>query len=60
MAIAEAEKLNLTGNHFYHMLLGVLFIETDKELARQHFLKALAHARTPVDKQVIQHKIEEL
>jgi RNA polymerase sigma factor (sigma-70 family) len=60
IAIGEAEKLNLTGNHFYYMLLGVLYSSTDRERAKQNFTMALSHAKSPSDKQVIQRKIDEL
>ena len=60
VAIAEAEKLKLTGNHFYFMLLGVLYTDIDNARAKQYFLAALSLARTRNDKQVIQYKIDRL
>jgi RNA polymerase sigma factor (sigma-70 family) len=60
LAIDEAGKLNLAGNHFYFMLLGVLYSSVDRERAKQNFTMALSLAKTPADKQVIQHKIDEL
>jgi RNA polymerase sigma-70 factor (ECF subfamily) len=59
-AIAEAEKLNLTGNHFYFALLGELYTGIDNIKAKQNFQKALSLARTITDKQTIQKKIEKL
>jgi len=59
-AIAEAEKLNLTDNHFYFTLLGELYTDTDYEKAKRNFQKALSLARTVIDKQTIQKKIERL
>jgi predicted RNA polymerase sigma factor len=59
-AIVEAEKLNLTGNHFYYTLLGELYTGIDDEKARQHFQKAIALAKTATDKQTIQNKIDKL
>lgn len=59
-AIAEAEKLNLAGNHFYYSLLGTLYTDIDNKIALQHFTKALALAVSPVDKQTIQKNIERL
>jgi RNA polymerase sigma factor (sigma-70 family) len=59
-AIVEAEKLNLTTNHFYYTLLGELYTGIDDEKARQHCLKALALAKTATDKQTIQKKIDKL
>lgn len=59
-AIVEAEKLNLTTNHFYYTLLGELYTGINDEKARQHFQKAFALAKTTTDKQTIQKKIEKL
>jgi RNA polymerase sigma factor (sigma-70 family) len=58
VAIMEAEKLKLTDNHFYFMLLGELHTGIDNEKAKQHFKKALLLARTAADKQTIQKKID--
>lgn len=57
-AIAEAEKLGLTDNHFYHTLLGHLHTGTDNDLAIAHFKKALAIARSNNDRQLILKNIE--
>ena len=59
-AIIEAEKLNLSGNHFYFTLLGELYKGIDNNKAKQNFEKALALAKTQTDKQTIQKKIHEL
>jgi predicted RNA polymerase sigma factor len=56
-AILEAEKLNLTTNHFYFTLLGELYKDTDKEKAKEIFLKALKLAKSHADKQTIQNKL---
>ncbi|HRI21757.1 MAG TPA: sigma-70 family RNA polymerase sigma factor, partial [Panacibacter sp.] len=56
-AIAEAEKLNLTGNHFYFMLLGELYKGIDNGKAKASFQKAFLLAKTKTDKQVIQKQI---
>jgi RNA polymerase sigma factor (sigma-70 family) len=56
-AIAEAEKLNLTNNHFYFVLLGELYTGIDNTKAKQNFQEALSLARTLTDKQTIQKKI---
>ncbi len=60
MAIAEAEKLNLSGNHFYFILLGELYKGIDDGKAREHFVKAYALAKTNTDKQTIQRNIDRL
>jgi len=56
-AIAEAEKLNLTNNHFYFTLLGELYKGTDGMKAKQYFNQALSLAKTLTDKQILQNKI---
>ncbi len=57
-AIREAEKLNLTDNHFYYSLLGNLYSEVDSKKALQHFETALSLAKTISDKNVISRNIE--
>ncbi len=59
-AIIEAEKLQLTTNHYYFTLLGELYRDTDREKAKINFEKALSIAKTLTDKKVIQKKIDEL
>lgn len=57
-AIIEAEKLKLTNNHFYHILLGELYTDIDNEEALNYFRKALTLAKTNIDKKLIQKKID--
>jgi RNA polymerase sigma factor (sigma-70 family) len=59
-AIKEAEKLQLTGNHFYFTLLGELYTGINTTKAKENFQSALALARTTIDKQTIQKKIDKL
>lgn len=59
-AITEAEKLQLTGSHFYFTLLGELYTQIDNIKAKQHLQKALSMAKTQVDQQAIQNKIDHL
>lgn len=59
-AIAETEKLKLSDNHFYFVLLGELYKDTDKAKAKTNFEKALALAKTQSQKQVIKKKLNEL
>ena len=59
-AIVEAEKLNLSANHFYFTLLGELYTDIDNRKAKENFQKALELAKTQTDKQTIQKKIEKL
>ncbi|MCW3094030.1 MAG: sigma-70 family polymerase sigma factor [Ferruginibacter sp.] len=56
--ITEAEKLNLTNNHFYYTLLGELYTGIDDTRAKINFENALSLAKTKTDKQVIQAKID--
>lgn len=57
-AIIEAEKLKLTGNQFYHTLLGELYRDIDNRKALDHFTKAFSLAKTESDKKTIQRKIK--
>jgi len=59
-AIIEAEKLNLTTNHFYFTLLGELYIDIDDRKAKENFQKAIILAKTETDKQTTQKRIAQL
>jgi RNA polymerase sigma factor (sigma-70 family) len=59
-AITEAKKLNLANNHFYFALLGELYTEVDNEEAKRNFQKAFSLAKTQMEKQTIQRKIDKL
>jgi RNA polymerase sigma-70 factor (ECF subfamily) len=59
-AIVEAEKINLTGNHLYHALLGELYIGLDNRKALIHLEQALDLAKSPADKNLISNKITSL
>lgn len=56
-AIAEAEKLNLSDHHLYHVLLGELYNGYDDAKALVHLQKALSLARSATDKNCIVKKI---
>ena len=58
--ILEAEKLELTDNHFYFALLGTLYSGIDNRKALQHWKKALALAKTEADRKAIGVKIADL
>ena len=45
-AIEEAEKLKLTGNHFYFVLLGELHSGRDRGNSKKYFEQALMLAKT--------------
>ena len=59
-AIGEALKLNLTGNHFYHLLLGELFSKIDNGKARAYFETAISMAKTAAEKVAIKKKVDKL
>lgn len=60
VAIKEAEKLNLYGNHYYFTLLGELYRGIDDKKAGENFHKALSLAKTHTDIRTIQMKIDGL
>ena len=57
VALTEAEKLKLEGNHFYHILLGELYQNIDNQKAIFHLQKAHSLARTDTEKQILLVKI---
>ena len=59
-AIAEAEKLNLTGNPFYFGLLGELWLDIDNKKSKENFKKALALAKTDTARLTIQAKLAKI
>jgi RNA polymerase sigma-70 factor (ECF subfamily) len=59
-AIAEAEKLQLNGNHLYHVLLGHLYTGVDQQTAIRHLQTALKLAKTTTEKTRIQKDLEKL
>ncbi|SKC78922.1 RNA polymerase sigma factor [Ohtaekwangia koreensis] len=59
-AIIEAEKLKLTDNHFYFMLLGELYKDVDTKKARLNFETAYTLAKTQTDKLTIKKQIDDL
>ena len=59
-AIIEAEKLNLTDNHFYYSLLGNLYTDIDNIKALQYFRTALTLANSDTDKATIARNIDGL
>ncbi|HET7180051.1 MAG TPA: DUF6596 domain-containing protein, partial [Chryseosolibacter sp.] len=59
-ALAEAEKLGIEDSHFYFLLLGELYTGIDALRARASFERSLALAKTPMEKEVIQSRIDNL
>ncbi|SJZ85228.1 RNA polymerase sigma-70 factor, ECF subfamily [Chitinophaga eiseniae] len=56
-AILEAEKIPLTNNHFYFVLLGELYKDIAPEKAAACLRQALSMARSPVEKQQVLRKM---
>jgi predicted RNA polymerase sigma factor len=59
-AIEEAEKLGLTDNHLYHVLLGYLYTGLDKAKADLHLNTALGLAKTEREKTMIRRDLGKL
>jgi RNA polymerase sigma-70 factor (ECF subfamily) len=59
-AIEEAEKLGLTNNHLYHVLLGFLYTGSDHTKANQHLKTALKLAKTEKEKSLILKDLKKL
>lgn len=59
-AIAEAEKLNLSNNHFYYSLLGNLYTDIDNQKALQHYETAVRLATSANDKATMAGNIERI
>ncbi|HWA34177.1 MAG TPA: DUF6596 domain-containing protein [Cyclobacteriaceae bacterium] len=59
-AIVEAEKLQLTDNRFYFMLLGELYAGVDNEKAASQFNLAMNLAKTETEKTAIHKKLQSL
>ena len=56
-AIVEAEKLQLTDNVYYFMLLGELYSETNPKKSKENYAQALTLARTQPEKEAIRKKL---
>lgn len=59
-AIIEAEKLQLTDNHFYYVLLGELYTDIDNKKAREHFERASELAKTETDKNTLMMRLRSI
>jgi RNA polymerase sigma-70 factor (ECF subfamily) len=60
VAIAEAEKLNLTESNLYHSLLGYLYADTDVKRAIEYYSRALELTKSPAQKQNLEAELERL
>lgn len=59
-AIMEAKKLTLTGNSYYHGLMGFLYSTVHTASALAHYRKALGFTKSLIGKKVLVKKIEQL
>lgn len=59
-AITEAEKLQLTGNTYYHELLGYLYADTDLDKAIAHYEEAVRHTKSKTEKLTLIKEIARL
>jgi RNA polymerase sigma-70 factor (ECF subfamily) len=59
-ALIQAEKLQLTNNHFYFLLLGELYTTIDNNKAKANFEQALSLSKSQSEQQGILKKIAEL
>lgn len=59
-AIAEAEKLNLTDNSYYHELSGYLYADTNITKAIGHYEQAIRLTKSQTEKQTLKKQIERL
>ncbi|MBA3829370.1 MAG: RNA polymerase subunit sigma [Taibaiella sp.] len=59
-AIAEAEKLNLQINHYYHSLLGYLYSPIDTDKAIRHFRQSISLTNSDVEKKQLSKTIYRL
>lgn len=52
--IKEAEKLDLSGNRFYHTLVGELYKEVDPQKAAEHLMMAVSLTKSDAEKKVLE------
>lgn len=57
-ALKEAEKLGLTENHFYYVLLAEIYKDVDAKKVKPNLEKALALSKTEAERKAIQRKME--
>ncbi|HEV3221263.1 MAG TPA: sigma-70 family RNA polymerase sigma factor [Puia sp.] len=60
VAIEEAEKLGLTNNHLYHVLLGYLFTGSENTKAVRHLKTALKLAKTDRERNLIRKDLKKV
>jgi len=57
IAISEALKINMDGNHLYHALLADLYQGVDHKASQKHLKRAFQLAQTLSEKALLQRKI---
>ena len=60
IAIEEVEKLELTNNHLYHVLLGYLYTGKDSKKSIQHLKIALKLAKTERERSLITRDLKKV
>ena len=58
VALIEAKKLNLDGNHLYHALLAELNRGIDKAMVRKELELAISYARTSKEKELLKARLD--
>ncbi|WP_134089834.1 hypothetical protein [Olivibacter sp. XZL3] len=59
-AIEEAKKLGLTGNNYYHKLMGYLYSGNDINNAICHYKRTLELAKSQTEQQSLKKEIKRL
>lgn len=59
-AIAECEKLALIENRLYHILLGHLYNQKDRQKAEKHLQRAFEMSTSPHERRIIESKLKQL
>ncbi|GAB3424797.1 sigma-70 family RNA polymerase sigma factor [Niabella aquatica] len=59
-AIAEAEKINLADNSYYHELLGYLHSDTNVAKAMEHYEQAILLTKSKTEKQTLRKELKRL
>jgi RNA polymerase sigma-70 factor (ECF subfamily) len=60
IAILEAEKLKLTGNRYWHLLLGELYRDMDLKKAAEYLNQAITLSKSGTERQMIEKKLSGL
>ncbi|WP_353720052.1 sigma-70 family RNA polymerase sigma factor [Dyadobacter sp. 676] len=58
--LAEARKLGLDGNAYYHALVAYLYVPLSRELAGKHYRRAIDLSKSPGEKQTLSREYARL